>query len=155
VWKMGPFARGGMNSPEHSNHFADMDKLNTADHKTLLQQCDGHPDKVDVATWQAYYDAVDDESRGLLPFRVWQFFDAMVAYLKAGDVEGFVCAAGVLSHYVGDACQPLHISYMFNGDPDDKVPTPVKNHGVTTTEMLPRAKGVHAAYEDDMVNYHI
>ena len=26
VWKVGPHKRGGMNSPEHANHFADMDR---------------------------------------------------------------------------------------------------------------------------------
>src|SRR5262249_49745745 len=80
-----------------------------------------------------------DKSQGLLPFRVWQFFEAMVNFAKAGDVTQFVCAAGILSHYVGDACQPLHISYMFDGDPDDKV-----HNG----------HGVHAAYEDGMVDSH-
>ncbi len=45
----------------------------------------------------------------------------MVSFVKDGEAEKFVCAAGILSHYVGDACQPLHISYMFNGDPDHKV----------------------------------
>ena len=52
---------------------------------------------------------------------------------------------GVWAHYVGDACQPLHISYMFDGDPDDLDPS--------TNE--PRAKGVHSAYESKMLNKHV
>ena len=66
----------------------------------------------------------------------------MVQSVKDGQVARFVCAAGILSHYVGDACQPLHISYMFDGIPDDDDPT--KKQG----------KGVHAAYEDGMVDRH-
>jgi hypothetical protein len=55
---------------------------------------------------------------GLLPFRVWQIYDAMVDFVKNGERDKFVCAAGVLAHYVGDACQPLHISFLHHGDPD-------------------------------------
>ena len=36
VWKVGPHKRGGMNSPEHPNHFADMDKPGP-DGRTLLK----------------------------------------------------------------------------------------------------------------------
>jgi len=64
---------------------------------------------------------------------------------RKGDAAGFVCAAGLMAHYVGDACQPLHISYMFDGDPDDIDPS---------TEQ-PRAKGVHSAYESKMLNRHV
>jgi hypothetical protein len=45
----------------------------------------------------------------------------MKGFAADGDVESFVCAAGIMSHYVGDACQPLHISFMFDGDPNDTV----------------------------------
>ena len=44
----------------------------------------------------------------------------MVSFVRDGDVASFVCAAGIVSHYVGNSCQPLHISYMFNGDPDQQ-----------------------------------
>jgi len=36
---------------------------------------------------------------GSLPFRVWQIFDAMVATKKPAE---FLCAAGILGHYVGE-----------------------------------------------------
>ena len=36
---------------------------------------------------------------------------------EAGDRTGFVCAAGILAHYVGDACQPLHVSRFHHGHP--------------------------------------
>lgn len=35
---------------------------------------------------------------------LWQFYDALVDLASAGDMTGFVAAAGLLSHYVGDAC---------------------------------------------------
>lgn len=153
AWKIGPFNRG---QKEHPNHFADMDKPNPNDSgTTLLEMCKGHPEHVSVPVWQKYYTDVGDESRGLLPFRAWQFYQAMVEFVKAGKVTEFVCAAGILSHYVGDACQPLHISSMFNGDPDDtEVVTHKDRHGKLVTEPVPRAAGVHAAYEDGMVDTH-
>jgi hypothetical protein len=137
AWKLG---KGNRGQPEHPNHFADMDKPDLKQHKTtLLKICESDTANVSIPVWQKYYKEVGDKSQGLLPFRVWQFFEAMVNFAKAGDVTQFVCAAGILSHYVGDACQPLHISYMFDGDPDDKV-----HNG----------HGVHAAYEDGMVDSH-
>jgi len=130
---------------------------------TLLQICDGKPQNVGVPTWQSYYDAVqkqfpkEEESRGLLPFRCWQIYDQMVSFVRAGEVDKFVCGAGILSHYVGDSCQPLHISYLFNGDPDDTVMGTVRNSKTHQKEqkLIPRATGVHSAYEDDMVDRHV
>jgi hypothetical protein len=42
-----------------------------------------------------------------------------------------------MAHYVGDACQPLHISRLFNGEP---MPDGTK-----------RGEGVHSVYEEDML----
>lgn len=158
VWKVGPHKRGGMKSPEHPNHFADMDQKRPADGKTLLDLCEEDLDaNVSVAAWRQYYDDVRDESRGLLPFRAWQIWDEMVDAATKKDIDRFVCAAGILAHYVGDSCQPLHISYRFNGDPDRLVPTPVKdpNTKETVEKQMPIGGGVHRAYEDGMVNYNI
>ena len=164
VWKVGPHKRGGMKSPEHANHFADMDREldpPLAEGATLLKICDD-PDNVKVAVWKRYYDAVkkqfpaEEESRGLLPFRVWQIYQSMVESVGNGDVDNFLCAAGILSHYVGDSCQPLHISYLFNGDPERPVAGMVKDpHGGQKPGMVPFAKGVHAVYEEDMVDRHV
>jgi hypothetical protein len=44
----------------------------------------------------------------LLPLRVWQFFDTIVAPLQSGDIANAVCGMGIVSHYIGDTCQPLH-----------------------------------------------
>jgi hypothetical protein len=166
VWKVGPHKRGGMNAPEHANHFADMDRRldpKLPEGATLLEICDGKPENVAVDVWRRYYDAVqkqfpgEHESRGLLPFRVWQIYEAMVSYVKAGEADKFVCAAGILSHYVGDSCQPLHISYMFNGDPDHLVNGVVRDPGSGEKKpgKVPRGTGVHSAYEDEMVDRHV
>jgi len=155
IWKM--FGIGRRGAPEHPNHFADMDKKDSKG-KTLLQICGGggggqiDPAKVDIDVWRKYYDDVKDRSRGCLPFRVWQIYDAMVDALQARNVVRFVGAAGVLAHYVGDACQPLHISYMFDGDPAETVPA--EDHNGKEIQV-PRAKGVHSAYETKMLNSHV
>jgi hypothetical protein len=153
VWKVGPYKRGGQNSPEHSNHFADMDRALDPpldEGGTLLEICKNDPHaNVTVPVWQRYYDEVhrqfpkQKESRGLLPFRVWQIYQEMVESARQGEVDKFVCAAGIVSHYIADACQPLHISYLFDGDPDQ------------ITDGVSEGKGVHSSYEEDMVDYHV
>jgi hypothetical protein len=92
--------------------------------------------------------------RGLLPFRVWQIYQAMVKYVEDGDAGSFVCAAGVLTHYVGDACQPLHISYLHDGDPLQPITRTRTKKGVEVEVTEPSGKGVHGAYEDAMINAH-
>ena len=46
---------------------------------------------------------------------------------------------------------------MFNGDPNDQVPGIIRDRktGEKKEGMVPRAAGVHSAYEDDMVNNHV
>jgi hypothetical protein len=77
----------------------------------------------------------------------------MVDYVQQGQVAQFVAAAGVLSHYVGDACQPLHGSYLSDGDPFRH---PDRS---ASAQMLAHGKGygggVHSAYEGDMLDAHI
>jgi hypothetical protein len=61
VWKIGPYRRGGMTSPEHANHFANMDrrlKQPLPQGATLLDICKNKPNNVNVALWQQYYNAV-------------------------------------------------------------------------------------------------
>jgi hypothetical protein len=154
VWKIAKAADGGRGEPEHPNHFADMDAPDPGG-KTLLELCQD-PKNVAVEVWRKYYDRVGDKSRGLLPFRAWQFYSAMVKAVKDADYAAYVCAAGTLAHYVGDACQPLHISRLFDGDPGDTEMAEVYDRKLHKKVMkeVPRARGVHSAYEKDMVNYH-
>ncbi len=101
--------------------------------KTLLDLCE-NPNNVNVDVWNKFYDSIGvGFKRGALPFRVWQIYDAMAAYGKAGKIAEFVCAAGILAHYVGDACQPLHVSRL--------------HHGRNAAEA-----NVHSAYETTMLD---
>ncbi|MGO4298865.1 S1/P1 Nuclease [Leifsonia sp. RAF41] len=143
IWKNLPTAvKGGRDTafrtgPEHPNHFADIDE--PLDGVTLRERCVQDPANVSVPVWQDYYTRLghtESDKRGLLPFRVWQFFDEMVAAVTAKDLARFVAAAGLLAHYVGDACQPLHGSMLADGLPD----------GTGT--------GVHSAYESTMIDRH-
>ncbi|MFN7972988.1 MAG: hypothetical protein U0166_11665 [Acidobacteriota bacterium] len=148
---------------EGPNHFADMDQKRPSDGLDLLALCKD-PENVDPDVWNAFYDSLSDlltgepiaqRHRGLLPFRAWQIFDEMVTFASDGKAIEFVCAAGVLAHYIGDACQPLHISYLHDGDPEQAVTRTVHHHDGTEEEVKePLGIGVHAAYEDDMVNAH-
>jgi len=125
--------------PEHPTHYADIDQPRADDHITLRDLCLQDPENVAVPVWQAFYDTLDQHAsrdRGLLPFRVWQFYDAMVDALTNNDLTRYVCAAGLLAHYIGDACQPLHGSVLADGFPDGT------------------GKGVHSAYETSMIDHH-
>jgi hypothetical protein len=144
IWKNTAKVPGGRDisqgkGPEHPTHYADIDEPR-ADGKTLRELSLEDPAaNVTVPFWQAFYTGLDhteSADRGLLPFRVWQFFDAMVDALQAKDVTRYVGAAGLMAHYVGDACQPLHGSVLANGFPDG------------------RGKGVHSAYESSMIDHH-
>lgn len=143
VWKSK--IAGLKRGKEGPNHFADMDKKDSGG-KTLMQRCTGTYKNMKFLTpdeWLSYYldPKVMDRSKGLLPFRIWQIYNGMEEYAKNGDATGFIAAAGVLAHYVGDACQPLHVSYMFDGipQPDGSV----------------KGKEVHSIYETQMINKFI
>lgn len=122
---------------DDTNHFADMDQEGTGEFagKTLLDLCTD-PRNVSVDVWNAFYDSLDvGAKRGALPFRVWQIFDEMTGYVRRRRLDEFVCAAGILAHYVGDACQPLHVSHLHHGRPghdEDRV------HSAYETTMLDR-----------------
>jgi hypothetical protein len=149
---------GRSTGPEHPNHYADIDIPYRG--QTLRALCLADDNFLTVAEWQAYYatlaenaDGGSQRSRfneGLLPFRVWQFFDQMVQFAHAQDTERFVAAAGIVAHYVGDACQPLHGSQYSNGDPSRKVE---RHHPQTgKVETVNFADGVHSAYETKMID---
>jgi hypothetical protein len=129
-------------STDPNNHFADMDQPAASGPyrgKTLLDLCTD-PANVDPQVWVDFYNGTPGTNPGSLPFRVWQIYDWMVQYLKQKDIPHFLASAGCLAHYVGDACQPLHISRLHHGYP-------------------PLHKGsfqynVHSVYETQMLNDH-
>ena len=160
-WKPRVAKQGFARPMEGPNHFADMDQKRAEDGEDLL-----HLTKddsfIDPDKWNEFYESVVDilsnepiapQHRGLLPFRVWQIFNDMIRFAKAGKAAEFVCAAGVLTHYVGDACQPLHISFLHDGDPEQPQTRTIHHKNGTTEEKIePLGAGVHSAYEDAMVN---
>jgi hypothetical protein len=126
---------------DESNHFADMDVEGKGafEGQTLLDLCkqqkNVHPD-----VWNKFYESISEDRRGALPIRVWQIFDYMVDYASDNKFDEFVCAAGIVAHYVGDACQPLHISKYHHGlNPEDK--NHAKVHAVYETTMLQEKAG--------------
>jgi hypothetical protein len=170
VWKMSPKIPGGGtikgsrgprgNNPEQPNHFADMDQDPPDGTPTLLKLCED-PANIDPSVWIDYArkfpakKAGQDPAKemGLLPFRVWQIYDAMVGFIKAGSRDEFICAAGTLAHYVGDACQPLHISFLHHGDPDNPVTTTITHKTgkkAGQTEEVNLSANVHEDYEQTM-----
>jgi len=159
AWKLGAGRRGPTSTnPERPNHFADMDQPGP-DGRTLLDICKSRTRALKPQVWMDYYASVGVTNRmnqGLVPFRVWQIYDGMLDAIAARSVTDFVCAAGVLAHYVGDACQPLHISIYADGDPNKKETRTIHHRDGTTTEkQVAVGEGVHSAYEDDMVNRHV
>jgi hypothetical protein len=161
-WTLGPGAR---DHAENMNHFADMDLPYKTSTTFLAFNLKNLDTAVDPSVWLDYYASVKPRFDawdkaigktktapagshwGALPFRVWQLFDAMVASAKSGKQDELLCAGGVLIHYVGDACQPLHTSYLSQGDPDRLVDRP-RSPGKKL-----EADGVHSGYEDEMIDY--
>ncbi len=149
--------------PEHPQHHCDAD-LPFASKPTLRRACLDDPSLLSTSAWIAYYEAraaADGKTRakpdyhsGVLPFRIWQFFEAMTGF-AAHDVESFVGAAGLMAHYVGDASQPLHGSHLSDGDPTAVTGSHQQRHqdGTTTTIQDYRGAGVHSFFESDMLSY--
>lgn len=157
VWKAR--SRLGRGPQENPTHYADIDEPAAGGGPSLLELCLGDPAKVSVDVWKAFYDAqghTEPRQRGLLPFRIWQFYRAMTGFAAAGKVADFVAAAGILSHYVGDACQPLHGSFRSDGYRDRPLDPHIVHHQDGTTSEEPRWEGkdVHASYENDMVDFN-
>lgn len=145
---------------EPIQHFADIDIEDIDGHPSLLDRCVSDPKNIAASAWKDYFDgfaaAGVGPEEGALPFRVWQIFDAMVGYLKKKDVIHFVAAAGVLAHYVGDASQPLHCSYMHHGVPPmttyqgREYPYPRSSSQFTAFKTTPPAQ-IHGIYEEAML----
>lgn len=136
VWRM-------TRKEDEANHFADMDESDPSvmGGKNLLDLCK-NDSNIDVDVWNSFYEgmeAVDStkkaNKRGALPFRVWQAFSEMVDHLQNGRVAEFIFVGGTVSHYLGDACQPLHISFLHHGHPGSDES---KVHSAFETEMLDR-----------------
>lgn len=145
---------------ENIQHFADIDIVDIDGGPTMLQRCVDDPNNIAASKWKEYFDGFAEKGvgpeEGALPFRVWQIWDAMVAYLKKGDVLRFVAAAGVMAHYVGDASQPLHCSFMHHGIPPMRkvagrsYPLPRDSKEFQAFKTTAPAK-IHGIYEENML----
>ncbi|MBM4394682.1 MAG: hypothetical protein FJ087_03215 [Deltaproteobacteria bacterium] len=135
---------------EKEMHFADIDEEDPGG-ATLLAQCREDPERfLRAAAFVSYYDSLKNDDGyapgGALPFRVRQIFEAMVGYAGKGDVLRFLCASGVLAHYVGDSCIPLHFSHLNHGH----APKVGREHpDFVEYRADPRYK-VHALFEQRM-----
>lgn len=145
---------GGRPADAH-NHFADMDLpgVGAFNGKTLMDLTRSAAD-LDPNTWNSFYDLLHTEEahKGVLPFRVWQMYNDMVTYVSAGKVTEFVCTAGVLAHYLGDACQPLHVSRFHHGygvDAGSTDPAHPLPNGISTS----MESNVHAVFEEQMLEH--
>jgi hypothetical protein len=151
-------------SSSHPNepiqHFADIDIQDIHGGPTLLASCVADPNKLSASVWKGYFDGFAAQGvgpeEGALPFRVWQLWEAMVDFLKAGDLLHFVAAGGVMAHYVGDASQPLHCSYMHHGIPPMTAyqgrpyPYPRTSAEFKAFKDTAEAK-IHSLYEETML----
>jgi hypothetical protein len=145
---------------ENIQHFADIDIVDIDGGPSMLQSCVDDPANIAASKWKAYFDGFAEKGvgpeEGALPFRVWQIWDAMVDYLKRGDVLRFVAAAGVMAHYVGDASQPLHCSFMHHGIPPMRkvngrsYPLPRSSQEFKDFSGTAPAK-IHGIYEENML----
>ena len=145
---------------EGIQHFADIDIYDIDGGPSMLEQCVADAGKIAAGVWKSYFAGFAAKGvgpeEGALPFRVWQIWEAMVDYLKNGDVKRFVAAAGVLAHYVGDASQPLHCSFMHHGVPpmvqvDGRFyPVPRDSDEFKAFKTTKPAK-IHGIYEETML----
>ncbi len=128
---------------DDANHFADMDERSERDPfkgKSLLELWQEDPTSRTPAVWTAFYESIDpdmpDKGRGALPFRVAQLYEIMVEAVRTKRLAEYLCAAGLLAHYGGDACQPLHVSHLHHGVAGDKSDDDV--HKIYEDVMLTR-----------------
>src|SRR5262249_40866397 len=103
----------GSMGPEHPTHFADIDEPRQKPPTLTLRALSlANPkDSLTVEFWRQFYTDLGHTTfnkRGLLPFRVWQFFDAMSTFAGQGDVTGFLSSFVIVAYYVGYSSQTLH-----------------------------------------------
>lgn len=141
-----------VSGPENPNHYADVDIAPKGQNVSWRDQCLADPNLISPDVWnERFYDHLPHEvgrvNRGLAPFRVWQLLDAMDDCLRGDDVDGFLVAAGVCAHYVGDSCQPMHGSVMSNGDRSRTKNRIIRGEATD----VPFGTGSHEWYESLMV----
>lgn len=142
-------------------HFADIDIESVDGGPPMLDRCVQDPSNISAREWHAYFDGFAQQEvgpdEGTLPFRVWQLWELMVDSVQKDDIIRYVTAAGIMAHYVGDASQPLHGSFMHHGrGPTKKVISGIEfpfRHEDPEYDVFhdsPAGK-IHAIYEQQML----
>ena len=54
-------------------------------------------------------------TNGVSPWRIQQFYNGALAALKKGDAPSALAYMGLMSHYLGDLSQPLHVTTNYDG----------------------------------------
>ncbi len=103
LWKQGPTYR-----PETVTHFFQPDSYfkNPAQFNMIPH---------DFTQMLAKYGQTTVVNYGTAPWRVNQFYNAAVAALRAQDLRTALVMAGLMSHYIGDMSQPLHMTENYDG----------------------------------------
>jgi len=152
-----PGPGGRSTGPEHPNHHFDAD-MPWRGHATFIEAWRADSSLLTADMVKQYF--LDNGTKsvlemGLLPFRVWQFFERMKAF-AATEPAKFIAAAGTLAHFVGDASQPLHGSHLSDGDKTKEPDIPrLSDHkdGDGNHPPAHRGEGVHSAFETDMISW--
>jgi hypothetical protein len=153
------FGFGGKLGP--NQHFADIDIRAVDGTPSLAERYRTDKTSLSATVWAEYFggfashDVGPDE--GALPFRVWQFWNLMIEALRVGSTVDFVTAAGIMAHFVGDASQPLHGSWLHHGRAPakktiERVGYPYRHGepGYDEFHGTDEAK-IHAIYEQQML----
>jgi hypothetical protein len=145
---------------EPIQHFADIDIVDINGGPSMLERCFKDPTQISATVWKQYFDGFKQQGvgpeEGALPFRVWQLWEEMVGSLKNGDVLQFLAAGGVMAHYVGDASQPLHCSWLHHGMPPTtkiagrEYPVPRDSPEFLAFKKT-RPAQIHGIYEENML----
>ncbi len=98
---------------ENPNHYAN---INLANGGKQLSELPLNPEQ-----WLKFYEdfqaSTGEKNRGALPFRVREVFLEMQSSIKNKKLENAFAAAGILAHYISDACNPAHVNCWGRGDP--------------------------------------
>ena len=103
TWKVGPNAQF-----EKPNHWFQPDSYSADPREALI-----FPRLYKDASQK--YGVQTLTTNGTAPWRVKQFYDAAVVAARKGDYVTALQLAGVMSHYVGDMSQPLHVTKNYDG----------------------------------------
>jgi len=108
---------------EDRNHYLDLDELSRPPFEDI-------PETLEAA--KARFGKKRIEESGVLPWRAADVHDQLVAAFSRQEWKEVVRLSGWLSHYVGDAFQPLHTTRNHDG-------------------QLTGNQGIHAAFETDLI----